>query len=80
MGYERIKTEHRGAKNGGGAWMTRLEAKQAAKRKRRQEDGRSTQSTVREGAEHGRGEPRNPPARLVPLAHPQARDSDIWLD
>jgi hypothetical protein len=38
MGYERIKTEHVGAKNRGGAWMTRFEAKQAAKRKRRQVD------------------------------------------
>jgi len=39
MGYEQIKTEHVGAKNrGGGAWMTRFEAKQAAKRKRRQAD------------------------------------------
>jgi len=27
MAYERIKTEHAGAKNGGGAWMTRAEAK-----------------------------------------------------
>jgi len=40
MGYERIKTEHVGAKNRGGAWMTRFEAKQAAKRKRRQVDKR----------------------------------------
>ncbi len=38
MGYERIKAEHAGAKNGGGAWMTRAEAKQTAKRKRRQTD------------------------------------------
>lgn len=38
MGYERIKTEHAGAKNGGGAWMTRAEAKQTAKHKRRQAD------------------------------------------
>ncbi len=38
MGYERIKTEHSGAKNGGGGWMTRTEAKQTAKRKRRQAD------------------------------------------
>ena len=38
MGYEQIKTEHVGAKNRGGAWMTRFEAKQAAKRKRRQAD------------------------------------------
>jgi len=27
VAYERIKTEHAGAKNGGGAWMTRAEAK-----------------------------------------------------
>jgi hypothetical protein len=38
MGYERIKTEHAGAKNGGGAWMTRAEAKRVSKRKRRQAD------------------------------------------
>lgn len=38
MGYKRVKTEHAGAKNGGGAWMTRAEAKQRAKRKRRQAD------------------------------------------
>lgn len=38
MGYERIKPEHAGAKNGGGAWMTRTEAKQTSKRRRRQED------------------------------------------
>lgn len=42
MGYERIKTEHAGAKNGGGAWMTRAEAKQTGKRKRRQADKRTT--------------------------------------
>lgn len=35
MGYERIKTEHAGPKNGGGAWMTRAEAKQSARGKRR---------------------------------------------
>jgi hypothetical protein len=39
MGYGHIKTEHGGAKNGGGAWMTRLEAKRASKRRRRQTDG-----------------------------------------
>jgi hypothetical protein len=38
MAYERIKAEHAGAKNGGGAWMTRAEAKQTAKRQRRQAD------------------------------------------
>jgi hypothetical protein len=39
MGHGRIKTEHSGAKNGGGAWMTRFRAKQASKRRRRQADG-----------------------------------------
>ncbi len=43
MGYERIKTDHAGAKNGGGAWMTRTEAKQTAKRRRRQLDKRETE-------------------------------------
>lgn len=43
VAYERIKTEHAGAKNGGGAWMTRDEAKQAAKRQRRQADKAATQ-------------------------------------
>ncbi len=38
MGYERIKTEHAGAKNGGGAWMTRTEAKETSRRRRRQID------------------------------------------
>lgn len=38
VAYEKIKTEHAGAKNGGSAWMTRAEAKQTAKRQRRQED------------------------------------------
>jgi hypothetical protein len=38
MACERIKTEHAGAKNRGGAWMTRAEAKQTAKRQRRQAD------------------------------------------
>jgi hypothetical protein len=38
VGYKRVKTEHAGAKNGGGAWMTRAEAKESARRKRRQAD------------------------------------------
>ena len=38
VGYKRIKTEHAGAKNGGGAWTTRTEAKESAKRSRRQID------------------------------------------
>jgi hypothetical protein len=36
MGYERIKIEHAGAKNRGGAWMTRSEAKLVSRRQRRQ--------------------------------------------
>jgi len=35
-GYKRVKTEHAGAKNSGGAWMTRAEARESARRKRRQ--------------------------------------------
>jgi len=35
VGYERVKIEHAGAKNGGGAWMTRAQAKRAARHKRR---------------------------------------------
>jgi hypothetical protein len=50
MGYKRVKTEHGGAKNGGGAWMTRAEAKQSAKRKRR----KAEQSMVRQ-EDIGRG-------------------------
>jgi hypothetical protein len=42
MAYGRIATEHAGPKNGGGAWMMRAEAKQAAKRKRRQADKKAT--------------------------------------
>jgi hypothetical protein len=36
--HERIKTEHAGAKNGGGVWMTRAAAKEAAKRQRHRTD------------------------------------------
>jgi hypothetical protein len=43
MAFERLKTEHAGAKDGGGAWMTRAEAKRASKRKRRQADTRACQ-------------------------------------
>lgn len=38
MGRERTKPEHTGAKNGGGAWMARDEAKETAKRQRQRED------------------------------------------
>jgi hypothetical protein len=38
VAFDRIKTEHGGAKNGGGAWMAHAEAKQTAKRHRRQTD------------------------------------------
>lgn len=49
MAYGRIKTEHAGAKNGGGAWMTRAEAKLAAKRKRRQAERAETRGAVDAG-------------------------------
>ena len=38
MGCERIKPKHAGARKGGGAWMTRTEAKETAKRQRRRDD------------------------------------------
>jgi hypothetical protein len=44
LAYERIKTEHAGAKNGGGAWMTRAEAKQTAKHKRRRAGKQETEN------------------------------------
>lgn len=46
MAYERIKTEHAGAKNGGGAGTTRTEAKQTAKRQRRQVDKQTTRKML----------------------------------
>jgi hypothetical protein len=44
MAYGRVKTEHAGAKNGGGAWMTRFEAKRAAKHRRRGAERRATRA------------------------------------
>jgi hypothetical protein len=38
VAYEKLKTEHAGAKNGGGAWVTRAEAKAASKHRRRVAD------------------------------------------
>ena len=35
LGFRRIRTEHAGAKNGGGYWGTREEAKRGSKRARR---------------------------------------------
>lgn len=64
MAYEHIKTEHAGAKNGGGAWMTRAEAKENARRRRRQVD--------KQLAGHARGPWTNP--------DPQAGDFDAELD
>jgi predicted RNA-binding protein YlxR (DUF448 family) len=51
MAYERIKSEHARAKNGGGAWITRDEAKQAAKRQRRQADKAATQIVAQQEEE-----------------------------
>jgi hypothetical protein len=49
MGNERIKTEHAGAKNGGGGWMTRAEAKETARRRRRQIDKQATGDALLDG-------------------------------
>lgn len=37
-GYRGMKTEHAGAKNGGGFWGKRAEAKRASRKRRRQTD------------------------------------------
>jgi hypothetical protein len=42
MGYEKTKTAHAGAKNGGGAWMTRAKAKLISKHQRRVADKQAT--------------------------------------
>lgn len=49
MAYARIKTEHAGAKNGGGAWMTRAEAKENAKHRRRQIDKQTAGDALLDG-------------------------------
>ena len=38
MALTPLKIEHNGAKNGGGAWTTREDAKRSARKKRRQLD------------------------------------------
>lgn len=38
MAYNIVKTEHNGAKNGGGAWDTRAVAKKESSKRRRQMD------------------------------------------
>ena len=42
MGNGVEKTEHNGAKNGGGAWMRRVDAKRLSKIARRQNDKRAS--------------------------------------
>ncbi len=42
MGSNKTKTEHNGAKNGGGFWGKREEAKLRSRKKRRQEDKKLT--------------------------------------
>ncbi|MGE5281056.1 MAG: hypothetical protein ACM3N0_01800 [Chloroflexota bacterium] len=51
VAYERIKTEHAGAKNSSGAWMTRTDAKQTAKHQRRQADKKAELTEQEEGEE-----------------------------
>jgi hypothetical protein len=38
VGHEVVKTEHSGAKNGGGAWMKREDAKRQSNKARRSND------------------------------------------
>jgi hypothetical protein len=51
MARGRIKTEHAGAKNGGGHWGTRAEAKWFASRARRRMDRRDVEDQVAEATE-----------------------------
>jgi len=48
MANAKVKTEHAGAKNGGGAWTTRAFAKQASKKRRRNWLQRELQDAERE--------------------------------
>ncbi len=51
---QRVKSEHNGAKNGGGFWGTRAEAKKASARIRRQSDVREAKHAQEEpGAQAG---------------------------
>jgi len=47
---KKIKTEHAGAKNGGGWWGPRVEAKGKSRRKRRQEDRLLAREALRENS------------------------------
>ena len=43
MAYgRRLKADHAGAKNGGGAWMKRVDAKKYSKKARRRNDKKET--------------------------------------
>jgi hypothetical protein len=48
MANGKIKTEHAGAKNGGGAWMTRLEAKKVSKKLRRTNGKKAIRQALKE--------------------------------
>lgn len=52
MALAKVKTEHAGAKNGGGAWDTRANAKKASNKRRRAADREFDRldSTTRLGA------------------------------
>ncbi len=52
---KRLKTEHAGAKNGGGYWGTRAEAKRKSNKVRRREDQRVGRlESIKSGLEAGR--------------------------
>ncbi|MCH8497439.1 MAG: hypothetical protein LAT63_03100 [Marinobacter sp.] len=50
-----VKTEHSGAKNGGGYWGTRLEAKTRSRIARRKQSRNATQTGVQHYAEDQQG-------------------------
>jgi hypothetical protein len=48
MGNERMKPDHNGAKNGGGFWGTRAEAKTMSKKRRRSVVNKITRKALEE--------------------------------
>jgi len=48
MAIAKIKANHNGAKNGGGAWCTRFEAKRASKKIRRRNGKKAIRNALKE--------------------------------
>lgn len=51
---KKLKTEHNGAKNGGGHWGKREEAKKLSNHQRREEDKKSSLITIENSSQSGK--------------------------